>query len=119
MQVRLWCCLLALAIVLVGCEKTKEIEKNLEKQEQQRGAATVEVVLKNVRVAMENYHVEHNEYPASLDVLIKGGQLKKQDVVDPWGTPLSYQRHEPQQFTLKSLGPDKQEGTDDVALKQL
>ena len=119
MQVRLGFGLLAFALVLVGCEKTEEVKKNLAKQESQKNTVMVEVVLKNVRVVLENYHVKHNEYPESLEVLIEGGQLRKQDVVDPWGSPLSYQRPEPHQFTLKSLGPDKQEGTDDVSLKQL
>jgi competence protein ComGC len=116
MQVRLWGSLLALAILLGGCEKTKE---NLARQEQQRGDATVEVVLKNVQVALERYHAEKGEYPGSLDVLVKGGQLKEQDVVDPWGSPLSYRRPEPHKFILESLGADKKEGDDDIVLKQL
>jgi hypothetical protein len=109
MQVRFCLGLLALAVMLGGCEKT----------EKGRNTATVEVVMKNVQLSLERYHADRGEYPDSLDVLITGGQLTQQDVVDPWGTPLSYQRPEPHQFILKSLGPDKQEGTDDIALKQL
>jgi competence protein ComGC len=116
MQVRLWISLLALAILLGGCQKTEE---NLAKQQQQRNTVTVEVILKNVQIALENYRVEHGEYPASLDVLVEGGRLEKKDISDPWGTPLAYQRPEPRKFILKSLGPDKKEGDDDIALKQL
>ena len=116
MQVRLWGSLLALAILLGGCQKTEE---NLAKQQQQRNTVTVEVILKNVQVALENHRVEHGEYPQSLDVLIKGGRLDKAGAVDPWGTPLSYERPEPHKYILKSLGPDKQEGDDDISLKQL
>lgn len=116
MQVRLFLGLLALTVMLGGCKKTEE---NLAKQDQQRNAVTVEVILKNVQTALESHHVEQGEYPESLDVLIKGGRLEKKDVVDPWGSPLSYQRPEPGKYILKSLGPDKQEGTDDISLKQL
>jgi type II secretory pathway pseudopilin PulG len=109
MQVRLCLGLLALTVMLGGCEKT-DTRKN---------TATVEVIMKNVQLALERYHADHGEYPDSLDVLIKGGQLTQQDVVDPWSTPLSYQRPESGKYILKSLGPDKQEGTDDISLKQL
>jgi type II secretory pathway pseudopilin PulG len=116
MQVRLCLSLLAFAILLGGCKKTEE---NLAKQDQQRNAVEVEVALKNVRIALENYRVEQGEYPESLEILVKGGRLDKTGVVDPWGTPLVYQRPEPGKYVLKSLGPDKQEGTDDISLKQL
>lgn len=116
MQVRLWGGLLALVILLGGCEKTRE---NLDKQEQQRNDVTVEVVMKNVQVALESHYAEFGEYPESLDVLIEGGRLDKAGTVDPWGTPLVYQRPESRKYVLKSLGPDKQEGDDDIALNQL
>jgi len=116
MQLRFCLGLLALTIMLGGCQKTDE---NLAKQEQQRNTVTVEVILKNIQIALENHRVEHGEYPQSLDVLVKDGRLEKKDAVDPWGTPLSYQRPEPQKYILKSLGPDKQEGDDDISLKQM
>jgi hypothetical protein len=109
MQVRLWGGLLALAILLGGCEKTED----------KTNPASVEVVMKNVQLALERHRTDHGEYPQSLDVLIKGGQMKKNDIVDPWGSPFSYQRPEPHKYILKSLGPDKREGDDDIALKQL
>jgi type II secretory pathway pseudopilin PulG len=116
MQVRLCLGLLALTVLLGGCKKTEE---NLANQDQQKNAVVVEVALKNVRIALENHRVEHGEYPESLDVLVKDGRLEKSSTVDPWDTPLVYQRPEPGKYILKSLGPDKQEGTDDISLKQL
>ncbi len=41
---------------------------------------------------------------------------KKEDLIDPWGSPYVYRnpgRQNPQGYDLFSVGPDKKEGTDD------
>lgn len=68
--------------------------------------------------AQSRYFDRHKEYPESsiaLEVFIKEGLLKEQDILDPWGR--RYHVHSPevnfQYFSIASAGPDGVIGTGD------
>jgi len=54
--------------------------------------------------------------PKSIEDLIAQGELGKNDVKDPWGTPYAYKcpgTADPDSADVTSAGPDKQPGTED------
>jgi hypothetical protein len=70
--------------------------------------------------AIEIYMMHHDgQTPASLDELTQfvndsNGKplLTKEDLIDPWGEPFSYE-HEGRKYVFWSSGPDKKKGTQD------
>ena len=64
-------------------------------------------------VALRAYHARHNDYPTSLDALVRDGILTRIPT-DPFApalnTPLGYRRNSDRTYTLYSVGPD---GRDD------
>jgi general secretion pathway protein G len=54
--------------------------------------------------------------PKGIDDLIAQGELSKNDLKDPWGTPYTYRcpgTIDPDGADIISAGPDKQPGTED------
>ena len=82
---------------------------------------TAEMKLREVGKALEIYYAQNMKYPETLDELVnpeeegKEGVLKPSALLDPWKNEIQYTLHEGEDppFTLISLGPDGQEGTDD------
>jgi type II secretion system protein G len=81
-----------------------------------------QLVLAAVRKAIERYHRDAGEYPASLRALLEdpksgtdsawaGPYILELDT-DPWGRPYHYALT-PSGFTLRSYGPDGEEGGGD------
>ena len=78
--------------------------------------------MKKLQQALENYNLEYNSYPPSLQSLVnppkKGGFAMKladtDDLEDIWGAPYTYTADSKGRgYTLKSLGADKAPGGDD------
>ena len=78
---------------------------------------TCKIQLNTIAQAINNYYLEENDYPSSLEDLTKGhnAPLKEKQLKDPWGQEFIYSTstHGEADFTLCSKGPDKREGTDD------
>ena len=82
---------------------------------------TAEMKLREVGKALEIYYSQNMKYPETLDELVnpeeegKEGVLKPSALLDPWKHEIQYTLHEGEDppFSLISLGPDGQEGTDD------
>lgn len=89
--------------------------------------------LKRVEMALDFYQLDNARYPTAdqgLEALYRaptappvpkqynpGGYLKQDQLTDPWGTPFQYRipgAQNPHAFDLWSLGPDGQEGNDDI-----
>lgn len=78
------------------------------------------IVLTQVSDALNNYNMDCNKYPESLDALIKaddcsgwtGPYMKGKGgrILDPWNNPLEYSPSENGDFTLKSYGKDGKPG---------
>ena len=72
----------------------------------------------NIANHLEMYLYEHDEYPASIDVLAKTEKgrgkaiLKKSQLSDPWKKKLKYAL-KAEGFELCSSGPDKRDGGGD------
>jgi len=87
-----------------------------------------------IEQALEFYRLDNARFPSSdqgLDALHTkpssppeprayqpGGYIKRDNLLDPWGEPFRYQipgNQNSHSFDLWSLGPDGQEGNDDIA----
>ena len=78
---------------------------------------TAKIQLNTIAQALNQYYLDQNDYPSSLEDLTKGSDalLKEKQLKDPWGEEFVYSptsRGEAD-FTLCSKGPDKREGTED------
>lgn len=81
---------------------------------------TTEASMKVVKDALQSYHLRNNAYPHSLQTLITETRtLAAGSDLDSWDQPLYYQpvgrpgAPKEEAFTLLSIGPDGQAGTDD------
>ncbi len=89
--------------------------------------------INRIEQALEFYQMDNARFPTSdqgLSALVSkpsappvprnytpGGYTKEDSLIDPWGEPLRYRipgTHNPHAFDLWSLGPDGQEGDDDI-----
>ena len=60
-----------------------------------------------------DYRAREGEFPASLDALTQRPyDLKKEDLVDPWGEAFRYD-YSKDEYVVWSSGPDKKKGTAD------
>jgi len=77
-----------------------------------------------IKTALDNYKMDNNFYPKSLNDLLQRTDEAKNwhgpylDTlpVDPWGDKYVYEfpgKHNPATYDLLSVGPDGKEGTDD------
>ncbi|RME04531.1 MAG: hypothetical protein D6805_02840 [Planctomycetota bacterium] len=57
---------------------------------------------------VENYRLQHKKLPPNLETLFHGIHPK-----DPWGNPWQYTVQSPQQYNIRSYGPDGLPGTAD------
>lgn len=47
--------------------------------------------MSRVSFALEVYYLENENYPSTLDKLVKGDYLRENDILDPWGKMYQYQ----------------------------
>lgn len=95
--------------------------------------ASTQAQISRIEQALDFYQLDNARYPTAdqgLEALIQestappvpknftpGGYLKRDQLKDIWGAPFQYQipgTRNPHAFDLWSLGPDGQEGTDDI-----
>lgn len=78
---------------------------------------TCKIQLNTVSQALNQYYLDQNDYPSSLDDMAKGSDaiLRENQLKDPWGQNFEYNSSSngDSDFTLCSKGPDKREGSDD------
>ncbi len=78
---------------------------------------TCKIQLNTLAQALNQYYLDENDYPSSLDDLTKGKDslVKPKQLKDPWGREFQYNSNPSgdSDFTLCSNGPDKREGTED------
>jgi general secretion pathway protein G len=94
---------------------------------------TAKSQISRLEQALEFYRLDNARFPTEdqgLDALASrpssppeprsyqpGGYIKKESLIDPWGEPFRYQipgQNNPHSFDIWSLGPDGQEGNDDI-----
>lgn len=76
--------------------------------------ATSTLVGSTIPGVLNGWRATRREYPESLDVLVEQKRLRKNQLVDAWNKPLSYEVNG-DEFKLCSGGPDKVPGnTDDI-----
>lgn len=78
---------------------------------------TCKIQLNTLSQALNQYYLDQNNYPDSLEDLTKGSDamIKEKQLKDPWGQDFVYNSTASgdSDFTLCSKGPDKREGSDD------
>ncbi|HET8816646.1 MAG TPA: type II secretion system major pseudopilin GspG [Pseudidiomarina sp.] len=88
---------------------------------------TAQTQMRMLETSISTYRLDLGAFPANLDVLLSSdnerwqGPYFPEDIpVDPWGNDYVYKMpgEEDRPYTLKSLGPDGQEGNDDIYLRK-
>lgn len=74
--------------------------------------ATQTLVSGTIPGALDSYRATRREYPESLDALVELKRLRKNQLVDAWNKPLTYEVNG-DEFKLCSGGPDKVAGNAD------
>ena len=74
--------------------------------------ATQTLVSGTIPGALDSYRATRREYPESLEALVELKRLRKNQLVDAWNKPLSYEVNG-DEFKLCSGGPDKVAGNAD------
>jgi|GEM_PF-444781 len=74
--------------------------------------ATQTLVGGTIPGALDSYRATRREYPESLDALVELKRLRKNQLVDAWNKPLTYEVNG-DEFKLCSGGPDKIAGNAD------
>jgi general secretion pathway protein G len=74
--------------------------------------ATQTLVQSTVPGALDAYRATRREYPESLEMLVELKRLRKNQLVDSWFKPLSYEVNG-DEYRLCSGGPDKMPGNAD------
>ena len=74
----------------------------------------IHVKMMRIYTSILAYRSREGEFPASLDALIQWpySELKKEELVDPWGMPFGYE-YSGDEYIIWSSGPDKKMGTAD------
>ena len=79
--------------------------------------------LRPIVAALDQYCLEHSDYPSALDDAAVRERLKSYnpsvEFTDRWGRPLEYRYAGPGAFELRSAGADGQPGTrDDIIARR-
>ena len=80
---------------------------------------TTREIIKSIDTATSMYHLKHGgKYPDSLDALTQETEddealIQGDNVVDPWGTELRYERRGKRRPRITSAGPDGEFDTSD------
>jgi general secretion pathway protein G len=86
------------------------------KQFQKAKISTAKLRVKSARDAVTQYMIETPSCPKSMEELVSGKFLDKNNAKDPWGTNISLKcpgTNDTDGADVSSAGPDKQEGTAD------
>jgi general secretion pathway protein G len=80
--------------------------------------AQAETQMHNFSQAIDMYYMEHRKLPTSLDALTEedpktGERWMTTIPKDPWDQPYDYRVVSNKKYTIRSLGEDQQEGTND------
>lgn len=100
-----------IAVVNIGSFQTRAFER------------TAKAEISNLKSGLETYRLEVGSYPSTLDALYEQPSdladpskwmrvLKEPVKPDPWGNAYEYSLNGAE-YELRSLGPDKQSGTED------
>ncbi|MCP5050274.1 MAG: hypothetical protein GY940_24115 [bacterium] len=69
--------------------------------------------IKSLRLALDAYYMDHNEYPEMLDMLMPNYVPTLEPLADPWGTQFKIETDEEMNLTLVSAGQDRTFGSPD------
>lgn len=122
-----------LVVVIIGILVAMVAPNFAGRGEEARISAARADIEANLTTALGLYELDNGKYPTTEQGLIallekpttspvpanwNGPYLKKKKVpVDPWGTPYKYVSpgdHNPEDFDISSLGPDRVESEDDI-----
>lgn len=72
----------------------------------------------HITQALSHYLNDHSSYPETIEELIPHYLRGQSLLLDPWGTPIRYQK-EKAGVTLRSAGPDREMDTEDDLIKTI
>ena len=114
-----------LVVIIIGILVSLVAPRLAGRSEEARKQAAKADIDGGISLALDLYEVDNGGYPASLSDLVtkgsgapnwKGPYLKKGIPKDPWGSAYIYKipgSHNTSSYDLYSVGPDKQEGSED------
>lgn len=114
-----------LVVIIIGILVSLVAPRLAGRSEEARKQAAKADIDGGISLALDLYEVDNGKYPQRLDDLLaksadalnwKGPYIKKGLPKDPWGNPYVYNfpgSHNASSYDLFSLGPDKQQNTQD------
>ena len=122
---------LMLVIIIIGVLAAMVVPRLAGRSEEARVAAATADIKGNLSLALRLYEVDNGRYPSTEQGLAAlmakptspplpanwKSPYIEQEPLDPWGKPYVYRSpgtHPPRAYDLYSLGPDGEEGKDDV-----
>ena len=122
---------LMLVIIIISALAAMVVPRLAGRSEEARVAITKTDITGNISTALRLYEVDNGRYPGTeqgLQALLSKpssppvpnnwkGPYIEQEPLDPWGHPYVYRypgTHPPREYDLYSLGPDGEEGGDDI-----
>ena len=113
---------LLLVIAILGT-LAAVVMNNFAGQGEQSKTTATRTSIANIATAVQAYEVQAGKFPDSLDELTvatesRAALLKKDSLVDSWGTPFQYRKVGRFEFEIRSAGADGQMNTEDDLLSQ-
>ena len=122
---------LMLVIVIISALAAMVVPRLAGRSEEARTAAAKADIKGNLSLALRLYEVDNGRYPSTEQGLAAlmakpasspmpanwKGPYIEQEPLDPWGNQYAYHypgTHPPREYDLYSLGPDGEEGKDDI-----
>jgi len=114
-----------LVVIIIGILVSLVAPRLAGRSEEARKQAAKADIDGGIALAIDLYEVDNGHYPTKLEDLVtkpsdaaswKGPYLKKGLSKDPWGNDYIYRlpgTHNTSSYDLYSLGPDKQDGSQD------
>lgn len=108
---------LLLVIAILGT-LAAVVMTNFTGQGEQSKITATRTSISNIGTAIQAYEVTAGRFPDSLDDMTvateqRAALLKKEALIDSWGTPFQYTKKGRFEYEVRSAGPDGQIGSED------
>lgn len=108
---------LLLVIAILGT-LAAVVMTNFTGQGEQSKITATRTSIANIGTAVQAYEVSAGRFPDSLDDLTvatenRAALLKKDALIDSWGTPFQYKKTSKFEYEVRSAGPDTQMNSED------
>ena len=94
-------------------DETKSYHQKMLKVIDEVDLTNLETKMKGIKVALDAYYMDYNEYPEILDMLVPDYARTEEVITDPWGTFFKMTTDDQMNLILISAGKDQIFGNQD------